>query len=105
MTSTSSDAGSGANPDVGQIEAEIARTRAELAETVDELTARLDLKARARQRVGEIKERAVARSQSVRAGATDDQGRPTPAALGAGGAAAAALVAVVVLLVRRRRRR
>ncbi len=67
------------NPSADQIEADIARTRAELAHTVDELTARLDVKARVQGRIQEV----------------------SPTTWGVGAAAVAVLVAVVIW--RRRR--
>jgi uncharacterized protein (TIGR03382 family) len=81
------------SPSVEQIEADIARTRAELAHTVDELSARFDVKARVRGRVQELRDRA-----------TDDQGHPTPTTMAVGGAAAAAVAAIVVAAIWRRRR-
>ena len=84
-------------PSVDQIEADIARTREELAQTVDELTARLDVKTRVQEGVQE-------RVQELRDRATDDQGRPTPATMAIGGAAVAAVVAIVALSIWRRRR-
>lgn len=72
-----------------QIEADIERQREELATTVNELQAKLDVKARARHRA------AVLRDQ-----ATTDSGRPRPQVI----AGAAAVVAVLGLLVWRRTR-
>jgi len=69
------------NPSSEQIEADIARTRAELAQTVDELTARLDVKARVRERIQQT----------------------SPTTLGVGVAAVAVLVAAVVVIRHRRR--
>jgi MYXO-CTERM domain-containing protein len=71
-----------------EIEADIARQRDALADTVDELQARLDVKARARVKVAELRDRA-----------TDDSGRPTPAVIGA---AVGALLLVGALVYRRR---
>lgn len=73
-----------------QLEADIERQREELATTVDALQARLDVKARARHKVEEVRDRA-----------TDDQGRPTPQVVAV---AAAVLVAAVGLVVLRRHR-
>lgn len=81
------------DPSVEQIEADIARTREELAQTVDELTARFDVKTRVQERVQEVRDRA-----------TDDQGRPTPVTLAIGGAALTAVVAIVAVSIWRRRR-
>jgi len=69
------------NPSAEQIEADIARTREELAHTVDELTARLDVKARMQERIHQT----------------------SPTTLGVGVAAVALLVAAVVVIRRRRR--
>jgi MYXO-CTERM domain-containing protein len=67
----------GTTPD--QIEADIARQREELAATVTEIQARLDVRTRARTTAAELRGRV-----------TTPDGRPTPAA-------AAAAVALVVL--------
>ncbi|GAB3779534.1 DUF3618 domain-containing protein [Nocardioides ungokensis] len=72
-----------------QIEADIERQREELATTVNELQAKLDVKARARHRAAVLRDRA-----------TTDSGRPRPQVI----AGAAAVVAVVGLLVWRRTR-
>jgi hypothetical protein len=93
MTTNANGTAAESSQSAEDIEADIARTRAELAHTVDELTARFDVKARMHERVQELKDRA-----------TDDEGRPTPATLGAGGAAVAVLVAVVVVVIWRRSR-
>lgn len=87
-------AGSG-KPGTQAIEADIAATREDLAETVDALSAKFDVKTRAQEKAGETKEQ-------VRDFATDPAGRPTPL-LGAAGAVAAGVVAM--LLVRAWRRR
>lgn len=64
-------------PGIDEIEADIARTREELADTVDELAARLDVKSRVQEQL------------------------PAPAVLGA---AAAAVALVVAVIIWRRRR-
>ncbi|GAB3261729.1 hypothetical protein GCM10027425_25290 [Alteromonas gracilis] len=75
-----------------QIEADLERQRERLAETVDDLQAKLDVKARASDKVHELGDRA-----------TTDDGRPRPAVLaGAGGAVAA--VGCLVWWRRKRRR-
>lgn len=79
---------SGATPE--QIEADIARQREQLAATVTELQAKLDVKTRAKAKAAELKGRA-----------TTADGKPTPPVLG--GAAAAVLVVVGLVLLRRRR--
>ena len=67
-----------------QIEAEIAAQRAQLADTVDQLTARLDVKSQAWAKVAGVKHRA-----------TTDDGAPRPEVL----AAAGSLVAMTLVLV------
>ena len=69
------------SPSAEQIEADIARTREELAHTVDELTARLDVKARVQERIRQT----------------------SPASQGVAVAALALLVVAVVVIRRRRR--
>ena len=78
----------GTTPD--QIEADIERQREELATTVNQLQAKLDVKTRAQQGVADLKDRATTAS-----------GRPRPDLTAA---AVAALVVVVGLAVWRRRR-
>lgn len=73
-----------------QIEADIERQREELAATVTQLHSRLDVKARARGKVNELKGRA-----------TTDTGKPRPDLTAA---AVIATVALVGLLVWRARR-
>lgn len=74
-----------------QIEADLERQRERLAETVDDLQAKLDVKARASDKVHEIGDRA-----------TTDDGRPRPELIAG---AAAVVVAVVGLVWWRRSRR
>ena len=72
-----------------RIEADIERQRDELAATVTELQARLDVKARAKGKAEELKQRA-----------TTDSGKPRPELA----AAAVAVVALVGVVLWRRRR-
>jgi hypothetical protein len=74
-----------------ELEAEIAVQRAQLAGTVDELAAKLDVKSQAQQKVAALKD-----------SATTDDGRPRNEVLAAGGSLIA--MAVVLLLWRRRGR-
>lgn len=66
-----------------QIEAEITAQRAQLADTVDQLAAKLDVKSRARAKVADVKHRA-----------TTDDGSPRTEVL----AAAGSLVAMALVL-------
>jgi hypothetical protein len=109
--------------DPQQLRAEIERTRADLGETVQELAAKADVKARAKQAVGDTTDRArqklagvkdqaaqAAGTAAERASAVKQQladsdlpapmRRPVPLA-----AIAAAVAAVVTLIVVARRRR
>ena len=67
-----------------QIEADIEAQRAQLADTVDQLTAKLDVKSQARAKVADVKHRA-----------TTDDGAPRPEVL----AAAGSLLAMALVLV------
>jgi hypothetical protein len=73
-----------------EIQADIERQREQLAQTVDELGHKLDVKAQAKARVAEVRERA-----------TTDDGKPRPEVIGV----AAAVVLGVGLLVWLRSRR
>ena len=105
MTTGMNGTSGGDNPGIEEIEADIARTREELAATVDELTARLDVKTRLKESVQQTKDQAVDRVRAVRAQATDDEGRPTPTTLGVGGGIAVAVVVVIALTLWRRQGR
>ncbi len=72
------------------IRADIERQREQLARTVDELGHRLDVTARTKAKVAEVKHRSTTRD-----------GKPRPELLGA---AAALLLGVVFVVVRRHRR-
>lgn len=74
-----------------QIEADIVAQREQLAGTVDELAAKLDVKSQAQRKVAALKE-----------SATTDAGTPRPEVLAAAGSLVA--MAVVLLLWRHRRR-
>lgn len=72
-----------------QLEEDIARQRDALADTVNQLQDRLDVKARAQQKAHELRDRA-----------TTDSGRPKPA-VAAAAVAGAGLVAGAVVLKKR----
>ena len=61
-------------PDAGvdDIQADIERTRKELGDTVGALSAKLDVKARSKQKAAETKEYVVDKAQNMRHVATED---------------------------------
>lgn len=102
----------GKDAGVEDIEADIARTRENLGNTVDELTQKFDVKAQAQHKVQDLKERAgeQAHTAQVRGGeaishakatVTDEQGKVKPVIPAVG---AAVLVAAVLGIVIWRRR-
>jgi MYXO-CTERM domain-containing protein len=117
---TDSDAGPGARSgstgqplsEADRIRAEIVETRAELSDTVEQLGAKLDVKARVADKQAEVTETVKAKvdegvttakqsAAKLQEAATDEQGNPTPQAF----AAAGGVFLLLVLLLRRRRRR
>jgi uncharacterized protein DUF3618 len=96
------DNGTDTSPEVAELQADIERTRADLADTVDQLTAKLDVKTRVRSKVAETKDTAGVQLRKLQDQATDDNGRPTPATIGVGGGTLAAAVAVLVFVLWRR---
>jgi len=102
-------------PDIEELQANIEQTRQELGETVDALTAKLDVKSRARARVNdtklrardqltEVQARAKDLTMQARSKATTDEGRPAPAVLaGAAGVLVSVLVATGLVMWRKRR--
>lgn len=73
-----------------EIEAEIALQREQLASTVDQLTDKLDVKARAQDKVADLKD-----------AATTDDGSPRPEVIAAVGSLLAMAVVLVVWRIRR----
>ena len=73
-----------------EIEADIAVQREQLAETIDALTAKLDVKSQAKAKAAEVKDRA-----------TTDSGKPRPELLVGAGVLVAVVVGVVVWRQRR----
>ncbi|MEN3319884.1 MAG: hypothetical protein V7643_3285 [Mycobacterium sp.] len=57
---------------VGDIQADIERTRKELGDTVGALSAKLDVKERTKQKAAETKQRVVEKAETVRHVATED---------------------------------
>ena len=73
-----------------QLEAEIAAQREQLADTVDELAAKLDVKSQAQRKVATLKD-----------SATTDTGAPRPEVVAAAGSLLAMALVLVVWRVRR----
>ena len=69
-------------PDAGidDIEADIEQTRHELGETVQALSSKLDVKERAKEKVGETKDQIVDKDDSLRHTVTDNPKRSVPVA-------------------------
>jgi len=78
-------------PTASELEVDIARQRDQLAQTVDQLTGKLDVRAQARQRAARLAERA-----------TTQEGSPRPEAIVALVAGIATVVSVAFLVWRRR---
>lgn len=102
----------GPDASVDDIHADIEATRHELGQTVEALTAKLDVKARAARKVDDTKDLLADKAQAVRAkgsevgsqvvnAATDDEGSVRPVVPGA----TLGLVAVIVVVVLWRRRK
>ena len=86
-----------ATPEMAELEADIARTREDLADTVDQLTAKLDVKARVRSRDIEAKNVAALQARAALQQLVDSDGRPRPGAIGVAGGVLAAVAAVVLV--------
>ena len=84
-----------------QIQADIERQREQLAQTVDQLTHKLDVKAQSKAKVEDVKAQTKAKVAEVKDLGTTDDGKPRPEVLGA----AAAVVVGVALFIWLRRRR
>ena len=104
-TASNGDGGdAGGKPDIDQLKENIEQTRAELGETVDALSAKLDVKSRAKARVNETKDRAVTQLKGVQSKATTAEGKPEPAVLAGAGGVVAVLVLLTGLVIWRKRR-
>jgi hypothetical protein len=73
-----------------EIQADIERQREQLADTVDQLGHKLDVKAQARNKVDEVRDRA-----------TTDDGKPRPEVIGAAAAVVVGLGLIIWLRSRR----
>ncbi|HET6391657.1 MAG TPA: DUF3618 domain-containing protein [Blastococcus sp.] len=89
--------GSDATPE--ELVADIEATRAELGDTVEALSRKLDVKAQARNSLEDAKQRGIEVFQQTRDAATDDHGNLTPEARSIAVRVAAGVAAVVVLRV------
>ena len=84
-----------------EIQADIEQQREQLAQTVDQLGHKLDVKAQSKAKVEDVKVLTQAKLAEAREVSTTDEGKPRPEVLGA---AAAVLVGVAMLIWWRRRR-
>jgi hypothetical protein len=91
-----------ATPEMAELEADIASTREDLADTVDQLTAKLDVKTRIRKRATDARDAATVQVRSARQRLVDADGNPRPTPLGVGGGVLAAIAAVVLVKLWRR---
>ena len=84
-----------------EIQEDIEKQREQLAQTVDQLGHKLDVKAQSKAKVEDVKVQTQAKLAEAKELSTTDDGKPRPEVLGA----AAALVAGVAILIWLRRRR
>ena len=84
-----------------EIQSDIEQQREQLAQTVDQLGHKLDVKAQSKAKVEDVKAQTQAKLAEVKEISTTDEGKPRPEVLGA----AAAVVAGVALIIWLRRRR
>jgi hypothetical protein len=84
-----------------EIQADIERQREQLAETVDQLGHKLDVKAQTKAKVDDVKVQTKVKVDEVKDRATTDEGKPRPEVLGA--AAAVVLGVALVIWLRQRR--
>ena len=84
-----------------EIQEDIEQQRAQLAQTVDQLGHKLDVKAQGKAKVEDVKAQTQAKLAEAKELSTTDEGKPRPEVLGA----AAAVVAGVVIIIWLRRRR
>jgi len=115
-TNANQDSGSESKPDIDQIQADIEATRRQLGETVDALSAKMDVKGRTKARLAGVKDQAAVQVGTVKAraseltarskdAATTAEGKPTPAVTIGTAAVVGGVVAVMVYVVWRRRSR
>ena len=114
-TSESTDTSNGEKPDKEQLEAQIEETREQLGETVEALTAKLDVKGRTKARISETKDRAVGQvhvaqqravdlTHQAKDAATTEEGKPTTAVSAGAVGVAVAVVTLIALTIWRKRK-
>jgi hypothetical protein len=84
-----------------EIQEDIEQQREQLAQTVDQLGHKLDVKAQSKAKVEDVKVQTQAKLAEAKELSTTDDGKPRPEVLGA----AAAVVAGVAMIIWLRRRR
>ena len=84
-----------------EIQEDIEQQREQLAQTVDQLGHKLDVKAQSKAKVEDVKVQTQAKLAEAKEISTTDDGKPRPEVLGA----AAAVVAGVAMIIWLRRRR
>ena len=92
----------GAPAGVADLQADIERTRRDLARTVDQLTAKLDVKTRVRNRVAEVKADATRQMRTLRHRTTELRINADPGSIAIGTGLLAAATAVLVVTLWRR---
>jgi hypothetical protein len=92
-----------ATPEMAELEADIARLREELASTVGQLTAKLDVKARVRNRATAAKDATTFQLESAREQLLDASRQPRVVAGSIGAGVLAAMAAFVLVRLGQRR--
>jgi Protein of unknown function (DUF3618) len=84
-----------------EIQEDIEQQREQLAQTVDQLGHKLDVKAQSKAKVEDVKAQTQAKLAEARELSTTDDGKPRPEVIGA--AAAVAVGVAMIIWLRRRR--
>ena len=101
---SANDVSNGSSPGVTEIETNIERSRENLAETIDQLAAKFDVKTRFRNRLARARDDATRQLQTLRCRATHAQRRTDPQTISIGAGVLTAAVAVLVVTLWRRNR-
>jgi hypothetical protein len=88
---------------IAELQADIERTRDDLAETVDRLAAKLDVKSRLRSRVSTARADSTRQLRALRNRAAELPAQASPRAIGIGAGTLAAALGIVVVVRWRRR--